>query len=83
MSEITNGWFCKKCDKVTEHRRLNNQETCLQCGSKLGYPKSIINRSQKKYRFKNSRHINISHWSPEQVAEFSKSILQQFKEQGE
>ena len=83
MNEFTNGWFCKECDCTTEHRKLNGQEICVKCGSILGYPKSIRQRGQKKHYLKNYRHINIRNWSPEQAVEFSKSILQQFKEQGE
>lgn len=78
---FTNGWFCKKCGCLTEHRKLHNQEVCVECGSILGYKKPF--RKQKKYYLKNYRQINIKNWSPEQAAEFSKSILQQFKEYGE
>jgi hypothetical protein len=80
---FVNGWFCEKCDCTTEHKKINGQEICVKCGSFLGYKKNNSTHNQKKHYLKNYRHINIKNWSPEQAAEFSKTILQQFKEQGE
>jgi len=31
-----NGWFCKTCDRVTEHKAVKRQQVCLECGAKMG-----------------------------------------------
>ena len=74
---MKNGWFCPKCDKVTEHK----ENKCTRCGCRLGQNKVI--RKQRKCLFKKTRKINIDSWNALQGAEFCRSILEQFKEQGE
>lgn len=35
-SRFINGFFCKKCDRVTEHKKVKSTQICLECGFVLG-----------------------------------------------
>jgi hypothetical protein len=52
-----NGWFCKQCDCVTEHRNVQGREVCLECGFALGKPKPVVAAQKRDYRAKNKDRL--------------------------
>jgi len=52
-----NGWFCKQCDCVTEHRNVQGREVCLECGFALGKPKPVVAAQQRDYCLKNKDRL--------------------------
>ena len=45
---LKNGWFCKVCGCVTEHRKVNGKEVCVDCGSALGSSQRPDVKERKK-----------------------------------
>ncbi len=43
-----NGWFCKKCGRVTEHEKVEGREVCLECGYKMGLDRAADVKARKK-----------------------------------
>jgi hypothetical protein len=42
-----NGWFCPKCDRLTEHKLVEGRQVCNECGFALGKPISMRKRILK------------------------------------
>jgi hypothetical protein len=46
---FVNGWFCVKCDCVTEHRNIYGREICKVCGTKKGVASKKPYQSRTDY----------------------------------
>lgn len=47
-----NGWYCPKCDKLTEHTFKRGRQICNVCGFALGHP---IDEKKEDLKHKISR----------------------------
>ena len=67
VCRFRNGWFCKQCDCLTEHKKVRDREICLECGFAMGDPskeknslaknKEKLTAQKRDYRVKNKEKI--------------------------
>jgi hypothetical protein len=44
-----NGWPCPECGCMTEHRQVQGQQVCLECGHRLGKPSGYVKAKKREY----------------------------------